>query len=199
MTRVADIMTRGVRAMRPEDSVVLAAQAMDELNVGVVPVCQGDKLVGVVTDRDITLRAVAQGRADEGVTLSTVMSAEVSCCYEDQPVDEVMQQMSQRQIRRMPVVDRQQHLVGMLSLGDIAAKAGDEPVSQSLAKISEPAEPDRSSQSKAAGSAGGGSSRAQFQSASGQPSGDAAWGMPSGASPRGLASPADDDPRSPGV
>ena len=181
MTRVAEIMTRGVRAMRPSDSVVLAAQAMDELNVGVVPVCDGQRLVGLVTDRDITIRAVAQGKADEGVTLSTVMSSEVNWCYEDQPLEEVMQQMSERQIRRLPVVDRDKHLVGMVSLGDIAAKTGHAQVSDSLADISEPAAPDRSGQSRASGAAGGGSATAQ-----------------SGSSPRGKGSPAD-DPRSQGV
>lgn len=199
MTRVAEIMTRGVRAMRPSDSVVLAAQAMDELNVGVVPVCDGERLVGMVTDRDITIRAVAQGKADQGVTLSSVMSSEVSWCYEDQNVDEVMRDMSKRQIRRLPVVDRDKHLVGMVSLGDIAAKSDGDQVSESLADISEPAEPDRSRQSQASGSAGGGSAKAQSQSASREPRGDAAWGMQSGASPRGTPSPADDDPRSQGV
>ncbi len=205
MTRVAEIMTRGVRAMRPTDSVVLAAQAMDELNVGAVPVCDGERLVGMVTDRDITIRAVAQGRADEGVTLSDVMSSEVSWCYEDQAVEDVMQEMSQRQIRRLPVVDREKHLVGMVSLGDIAAKTGSEDVSQSLADISEPAEPDRSSQSKAAGSAGGGSSSSQFQrgrnitqGASGGREGGSGDNIQSGSSPRGTAG-VDDDPRSQGV
>jgi CBS domain-containing protein len=183
MTRVADIMTRGVRAMRPSDSVVQAAQAMDELNVGAVPVCDGQRLVGMVTDRDITIRAVAQGKADQGVTLSNVMSSEVSWCYEDQDIQEVMRDMSERQIRRLPVVDRDKHLVGMVTLGDIAAKSGGAQAGESLADISEPAEPDRSRQSQASGSAGGGSSKAQFQS---------------GSSPRG-SSPADEDPRSQGV
>lgn len=192
MTRVADIMTRGVRAMRPSDSVVQAAQAMDELNVGVVPVCDGERLVGMVTDRDITIRAVAQGKADQGVTLSSVMSSEVSWCYEDQNVEEVMRDMSERQIRRLPVVDRDKHLVGMVTLGDIAAKTGSDQVSESLADISEPAQPDRSGQSQASGAAGGGSSQAQFQQGGSQPRGDAAWGMQSGASPRGRASPADE-------
>ena len=205
MTRVADIMTRGVRAMRPSDSVVRAAQAMDELNVGVVPVCDGERLLGVVTDRDITIRAVAQGKADEGATLSGIMSSEVSWCYEDQPVDEVMHEMSRRQIRRMPVVDRNKHLVGMLSLGDIAAKTGDEQVSDLLADISQPAGPDRSSQSQAAGRAGGGSSSAQSQSARGTTQGSSGGrqiggqdNMQSGSSPRGT-SPADEDPRGQGV
>jgi CBS domain-containing protein len=183
MTRVADIMTRGVRAMRPSDSVVHAAQAMEELNVGAVPVCDGQRLVGMVTDRDITIRAVAQGKADLGVTLSKVMSSQVRWCYEDQEAEEVLRDMSQRQIRRLPVVDRDKHLVGMVSLGDMATKMGGPQVARSLADISEPAEPDRSHQSQASGSAGGGSSKAQFQS---------------GSSPRG-SSPADEDAPSQGA
>lgn len=191
--------------MRPSDSVVLAAQAMDELNVGSVPVCDGERLVGMVTDRDITIRAVAQGQADQGVTLSSVMSSDVSWCYDDQPIDEVMREMSRRQIRRLPVMDRKKHLVGMLSLGDIAAKTGDGHVSHSLADISQPAEPNRSSQSRASGSAGGGSSKAQARSERGATPGSSGGrekggrdNMQSGSSPRG-SSPADEDPRSQGV
>lgn len=159
MTTVADVMTRGVRSMSPEDTVVLAAQAMDELNVGVIPVCDGDKLVGMVTDRDIVVRGVAQACDAKTTKLADVMSTNVRCATEDEDVDEVLSEMAESQIRRMPVVDGQQRLVGIVSLGDIAAKSDDEEmdVGSSLGEISEPAEPDRSSQSKASGAAGGGS------------------------------------------
>ncbi len=161
MTTVSQVMTRGVRAMSPSDSVVLAAQAMDELNVGVVPVCDGQRLVGLVTDRDITVRGVAQGRADESTRLSDIMSGEVRWCFEDQSVEDVLRDMSTSQIRRLPVVDRQKHLVGMVTLGDIAAKTGEPDVAESLSNISDPAEPDRSGNSQASGSAGGGSASGQ--------------------------------------
>jgi CBS domain-containing protein len=141
MTRVQDIMTRGVRTLCPSDSVVAAAQTMDELNVGALPVCQAGKLLGMVTDRDITVRAVARGRADAGTTLSDVMSGHVSWCYEDQPVEQVLQQMSDWQIRRVPVMDRSEKLVGMLSLGDIAVKGDPDQAAQCLMHISEPAHP----------------------------------------------------------
>lgn len=157
MTTVSEIMTRGVRAMAPHDSIVQAAQAMDELNVGVVPVCDGETLIGMVTDRDITVRGVAQGRASEDTRLSDIMSPEVHWCSEDQDIEDVLRDMSQHQVRRLPVVDREKHLVGMVTIGDIAAKTGHSEVGDSLGDISEPAQPDRSGMSAASGKAGGGS------------------------------------------
>lgn len=165
MTTVSEVMTRGVRTLSPSDSVVLAAQAMDELNVGVIPVCDGDKLVGMVTDRDIVVRGVAQ-ELDGKTRLSEVMSTHVRCATEDQDVDDVLSEMADTQIRRMPVVDGQQKLVGIISIGDIASKDpnNDIDVANSLGEISTPAKPDRSGQSQASGPAGGGS-------ASGKPRG----------------------------
>jgi len=158
-------MTRGVRSMSPQDPVVLAAQAMDELNVGAIPVCEGDKLVGMVTDRDIVVRGVAQARDPQGMKLAEVMSGNVRSAREDEDVDTVLSRMAEAQVRRMPVVDGQQHLVGILSIGDIASKDPDseEDVALSLGDISEPAEPDRSSQSQASGNAGGGSASGTSQ------------------------------------
>jgi CBS domain-containing protein len=157
-TTVADVMTRGVRTMSPSDSVVKAAQAMDELNVGVIPVCDGDKLVGVVTDRDIVVRGVAQECDAKTTKLADVMSTNVRCATEDQDVDEVLGEMADSQIRRLPVVDAQKWLVGIVTLGDIADKDPENEidVATSLADISSPAQPDRSGQSQASGSAGGG-------------------------------------------
>ena len=159
MTTVADVMTRGVRSMSPQDSVVLAAQAMDELNVGVIPVCEGEKLVGMVTDRDIVVRGVAQQADTNTMKLADVMSTNVRCVKEDEDVDDVLTEMAETQIRRMPVLDQQERLVGIVTIGDIATKDPDDEldVAMSLGDISEPAEPDRSSQSKASGAAGGGS------------------------------------------
>lgn len=146
MTTVAEVMTRGVRSMTPGDSVVEAARAMDELNVGVIPVCEGEKLVGMVTDRDIVVRGVAQQGELRHMKLADVMSAHVRCAHEGDDVDRVLGEMAEAQIRRMPVVDGEQRLVGIVSLGDIAAKnpqdQGD--VAMSLGDISSPAEPDRS-------------------------------------------------------
>jgi CBS domain-containing protein len=159
MTTVADVMTRGVRSMSPQDTVVLAAQAMDELNVGVIPVCEGEKLVGMVTDRDIVVRGVAQQADTKTMKLADVMSTNVRCVRQDDDVGDVLSEMAETQIRRMPVVDEQERLVGILSLGDIAAKDPDDEVdvAMSLGDISTPSEPDRSNQSQASGAAGGGS------------------------------------------
>jgi CBS domain-containing protein len=163
MTTVADVMTRGVRTMTPNDTVVQAAQAMDELNVGVIPVCEGDKLVGMVTDRDIVVRGVAQECEPKSTRLADVMSSHVRCAKESDDVDQVLSEMAEKQIRRMPVVDDNQRLVGIVSLGDIAAKDPDDDVdvAMSLGDISTPAEPDRSGQSQASGSQGGGGGEQQ--------------------------------------
>lgn len=160
MTQVSDVMTRGVRSLSPDDSLQLAAQAMDELNIGAVPVCDGEQLLGMVTDRDITIRGVAQGCSPEQTRLSEVMSTNVRWCYEDDSIDKVVDEMRDAQIRRLPVCDHERHLVGMLSLGDIAAKADSFEAGEALAGISEPAEPDRSGASQASGPAGGGAAAA---------------------------------------
>jgi CBS domain-containing protein len=157
MTAVSEIMTRDVRAMSPNDSLVQAAKAMEELNVGVVPVCEGETLIGVVTDRDITVRGVAQGRAFADTRLSDIMSRDLHWCSENQDIEEVLRDMSQYQVRRLPVVDRDKHLVGMVTIGDIAAKTHRPDVGDTLGDISEPAAPARSGTSAASGKAGGGS------------------------------------------
>ena len=149
--------------MSPDDSVQFAAQAMDELDVGSLPICDDGRLVGMVTDRDIVVRAVAQGRSSEQTTIRDVMSGHVRSCFEDQPVEEATVQMRQARIRRLPVLNRRNQLVGMLALGDIAAKLDGQRAGDVLSEVSEPAAPDRSSTSTASGTAGGGS-------ASGRPS-----------------------------
>jgi CBS domain-containing protein len=165
MSTVADVMTRGVRSLSPDDSLVKAAQAMEELNVGAIPVCDGDRLCGMVTDRDIVVRGVAQELDLKNCKLGDVMSGHVRTVRETDDVNDVLQEMSGAQIRRMPVVDHQDHLVGIVSLGDIAAKQPHEAddVASSLGDISQPAQPDRSSQSQASGAQGGGSSNRQRQ------------------------------------
>jgi CBS domain-containing protein len=139
MTTVADIMTRNVRTLAPTDTVRRAAQSMGELNVGSIPVCNGKKLVGMVTDRDITLRGVAEGLDAEKTVLSDIMSKDVKWCFEDQPLEEVMETMAASQIRRLPVVSRDKELVGIFSLGDLATKTDNEEVGSVLEDISESA------------------------------------------------------------
>lgn len=143
MQQISDIMTRDVMRIAPHDSIRRAAQLMDELNVGAIPVCDGDKLVGMITDRDITVRTTSAGEAPEQTQVQDVMSGEVRYCFDDQPVDEVMQQMREAQIRRLPVKDHDTHeLVGIVSLGDLATKHSAE-VDRTLEDISTPSQPDR--------------------------------------------------------
>lgn len=167
MTQVSQAMTRGVRSIAPHDTLVAAAQAMDELDIGALPVCDGDRLVGMLTDRDIVIRAVAQSCDIDQTKVADVMSEDTLCCFGDQSIDEVQSQMADAQIRRMPVVDREKHLVGMLSLGDLAVKGSQDEAGQTLEAISEPASPDRSGQSQASAGMGGGSSTQQKASGGG--------------------------------
>ena len=136
MKNLTDIMTRGVRVLSPTDSVAKAAQTMDELGIGSIPVCNGEKLLGMVTDRDIALRAVACGRDSTTTTLGDIMTADVKFAFDDQSVDEVLHEMGSSQIRRLPVIDRGHKLVGIVSLGDIAKKRHDAEVAGSLSEIS---------------------------------------------------------------
>lgn len=144
MQTISEVMTRDVRSISPEETVRRAAQLMDELNVGALPVCDGDKLVGMITDRDITVRSTAAGQAPEKTRVGDVMSTDVRTCYASQSVDEVLGEMGDVQIRRVPVVDQASHsLVGIVSLGDFATRnAG--PTDKALEEISAPSEPDRS-------------------------------------------------------
>ena len=157
MQTVSQVMTRGIRTMAPQDTVTAAAQAMRELDVGALPVCDGVRLVGMVTDRDIVVRGVAQERVD--APLAEVMSEGLLYCREDDSVESALASMRSQQVRRLPVVDQDKRLVGMLSLGDVATKAEEADTQEAVRGISEPSEPNRSSQSAASGTAGGGQTR----------------------------------------
>jgi CBS domain-containing protein len=144
MQTIQDVMTPDVQSITSQETIQRAAQMMDALNVGAIPVLDDGKLVGMVTDRDITVRATAAGLAPDQVRVGDVMSGDVRTCTRNQTVDEVLDQMSGVQIRRVPVVDEQsQQVIGIVSLGDMAAKhsAG---IDHTLENISTPAEPDRS-------------------------------------------------------
>lgn len=140
--KISDIMTRNVRVVAPERTIQEAARLMDEMNVGVLPVCDGRRLRGMVTDRDITVRATAAGLPPDTTRVRDIMSDNVWWCFEDDDVGHIVQLMSDHQIRRLPVIDRDKHLVGIVALGDLATDSeGD--ASRALRKISTPSEPDR--------------------------------------------------------
>jgi CBS domain-containing protein len=140
--KVSELMTRDVKVVAPNDTVRRAAQIMDDLNVGALPVCDGQILVGMITDRDITIRATAAGKAPDQARVSDTMSTDVRWCFDDDDVDEVVRKMSDSQIRRVPVVSRDKKLVGIVALGDLATDQAPG-VASALKNISEPSEPDR--------------------------------------------------------
>lgn len=143
MKCVKDVMTQGVQTLAPHDTVEQAARVMESLDVGVLPVCDGARIVGMLTDRDIVVRGVAQGLAATTTPLEDVMSAQVEWVFEDEGLTEVTARMQQLQIRRLPVLDRDKRLVGIVSLGDLAAKGDAHQAGTALADISEPARPTR--------------------------------------------------------
>jgi CBS domain-containing protein len=135
--RVSEAMTRTVRVASPEQSIRDAAMLMAELDAGVLPVGENDRLVGMITDRDIAIRAVAQGRGPDA-PIREVMTAEVRYCYEDEDVEDVAQNMADIQVRRLPVMDRNKRLVGIISIGDIAMTEGPDAAGEAVAGVSEP-------------------------------------------------------------
>jgi CBS domain-containing protein len=142
---IREIMTRHVDVIPPDASVREAAAKMKELDVGAIPVCDGQKLSGLLTDRDITVRAVAEGRDPSAVRVSEVMSSEIAYCFEDETIEQAAKLMESKQIRRLPILDRNKQLAGIISLGDISvrteASRQKDLAADALQEISEPAKP----------------------------------------------------------
>lgn len=136
MKTIAEVMTTDVEVVRPEETLRDAARAMADLDVGSLPVCDGRKLLGMITDRDITIRAVAEGKSSD-TPVSEVMTDDVVWCNDTDSVDDVLQQMADAQIRRIPVIDEDRQLVGIVALGDIALEEDDN-VDETLRDISMP-------------------------------------------------------------
>lgn len=139
--KIADVMTRDVQIVGPQDSVRRAAQLMDELNVGALPVCDGQRLVGMITDRDITVRVTAAGLAAD-TQVSQAMSEDIRWCREDASIKDVIETMKNVQIRRVPVIDDDKRLIGIVALGDLAVEDA-KAAGKTLKTVSYPAEPDR--------------------------------------------------------
>ncbi len=136
--RVSDTMTTEVQLCTPDDTLKDAAEAMMALDVGLLPVTDSDRLVGMITDRDIAIRAVARGRGPEA-SVWEVMTQDVKYCFEDQDPDEVTQNMGDIQVRRLPVVNREKQLVGIIALGDNIARSNPgDGTAQTLHQISQP-------------------------------------------------------------
>ena len=135
--KVSDAMTPEVQLCTPDDTIRDAAQAMAALGVGLLPVTDNDRLVGMISDRDIAVRGIGMGRGPEA-RVGDVMTAEVKYCYEDQDLDEVCANMGDIQVRRLPVLNRSKRLVGIIALGDIALMQGGNGTGATLSRISRP-------------------------------------------------------------
>ena len=142
MTTIKEVMTRGVEVIGPQDSLQRAAQLMDELNIGALPVCEGLELIGMITDRDITIRATAAGMDPTQHVVREVMTEQTRWCTQEQTTEEVMKQMGDVQIRRLPVLDENREVVGIVSLGDLAIRQSGH-TEEVLREVSWPSEPDR--------------------------------------------------------
>jgi CBS domain-containing protein len=119
--RVSEAMSREVRVCTPGSSIRECAKVMAEIDAGALPVGENDRLIGMITDRDIAVRAVAAGKGPD-TPVRDVMSEDVKYCYEDEELDHVAKNMGDIQVRRLPVVNREKRLVGIVSLGDLAVK-----------------------------------------------------------------------------
>jgi CBS domain-containing protein len=135
--KVSEVMTRDVRLIEPTQTIREAARLMAELDTGIMPVREGDRLVGMITDRDIAVRAVAQGRGPD-TSVRDVMTDDVKYCYEDDDTDDVARNMADIQVRRLPVLTRDKRLVGIISLGDMAVTDEAGKAGEAVAGISQP-------------------------------------------------------------
>lgn len=141
MKKLRDLMTRDVEVARPEDTLRDCAEKMRSLNVGSLPVLDGQRLTGMITDRDIVVRAIAMGHNPETSRVRDAMSPEVFALNESASLREAAEMMKEHQVRRLPVVDDNQRLIGIIALGDLAQEASDRISGETLEAISEPTSP----------------------------------------------------------
>lgn len=145
MKTIANVMSRDVTSVTRDDTIQRAAELMDDLDVGALPVTEGNRLIGIITDRDITIRATATGLVPKETLVTEVMSEDILHCFEDQSIDEVMQDMRDIQVRRIPVVSRDEHkLIGIVAIADLLldeADDGDSETVETLRDISSPTAP----------------------------------------------------------
>lgn len=138
MHQLRDLMSRDVKVINPDMTIREAAATMRDEGFGMMPVGENDRMIGTISDRDIAIRAVAEGK-DSSTKVRDVMSEGVAWAFEDESVDQAVKIMSERQVRRLPVVDREKRLVGIVSLGDFAVQRSEiQPAAQALAEISKP-------------------------------------------------------------
>ena len=134
---VSEVMTWDVRLIEPTQTIQEAARLMAEMDAGIMPVREGDRLVGMITDRDITVRAVAQGRGPD-TSVREVITDDVKYCYEDNDTGDVARNMADIQVRRLPVLTRDKRLVGIVLIGDMAMSDSSHRVGAAVTGISQP-------------------------------------------------------------
>ena len=138
MQKLKDLMSRDVKVISPDMSIREAAKQMRDGDFGMLPVGENDRMIGTISDRDIAIRAVAEGKGAD-TKVRDVMSEGIAWAYEDDSVEEAVKIMSERQVRRLPVVDRDKRLVGIVALGDFAVESSEiRPAAQALSEISKP-------------------------------------------------------------
>jgi len=135
--KIKEVMTADVEVASPDDTLHTAAKMMADLDVGILPVAENDRLVGMVTDRDITVRGVGEGRKPDEAKLRDLMTQDVRYCFEDEDTSAVAEKMAGWQVRRLPVLNREKRLVGIVSLGDLAIGDRSEAPHQALKGVSE--------------------------------------------------------------
>lgn len=137
--KVKAVMTRDIEKIAADNYIKDAASMMRSMDVGALPVCEDDRLIGIITDRDIAIRAVAEGLDPSACTVREAMSEDVWWCYEDDEVEDAAQLMEKQQVRRLPVFDANNRAVGIVSLGDLATRNGNDRLSgEVLQQVSEP-------------------------------------------------------------
>jgi CBS domain-containing protein len=136
---IREVMTRDVEVIGPQDTLRDAAEKMRSLNVGALPVCEGDRVVGMLTDRDIVVRAIALGMDSAVTTVEDAMTGNVQFCHAEDDVLGVLARMKDLQVRRFIVVDDDERLVGIVALGDLSQMVSEQRVGEALEGISEPA------------------------------------------------------------
>ena len=135
--KISDMMTRDVEVARPETTLRDAADTMARIDAGSLPVCDGRRLQGIITDRDIVVRALAKGLGPD-TSVAQVMTSDVEYCFDDDDLTEVCDKMATSQIRRIPVVNRDKELVGIVSLGDLARQSPPSKAGDVLEEVSQP-------------------------------------------------------------
>jgi CBS domain-containing protein len=142
--QIKEIMTKNPEVIRPDAPLQVAAEKMKSLNVGSLPVCDGERLLGMITDRDITVRATARGGDSSNTAVRDVMTPDVAYCYEDDDVAQAALVMEDKQIRRLPILSRDKRLVGIVALGDLAVDGQYEKLHGEVThEVSKPAKPER--------------------------------------------------------